>query len=115
MPIPVSETLSVDRDANLAVLAELARIAAQIEQRLAQPHLVGMHVLDARRAIDDERIAVLRRERVERALEFIHERGDRNGLQMQVEPAGFDLREVEDVVDEREQVPRRAEYPSQRL
>src|SRR5262245_43243253 len=51
-------------DRHVAVLSELVGIARQVEQRLPEPGLVGMHRAEVRWAISDYAIAILRRHRL---------------------------------------------------
>ena len=104
---PVRDACHFDRD--VATLRELVGVAHEIEQRLADARLVGMHVADVRRAMDDDFVAVLGCHRPDRRNHVVHQRADREALDVQVHSAGFDLREVEDVVDELEKMMRRAQ------
>ena len=87
-----------------ALLRELARVAQQVEERLAQFGHVGTHHPDARGTLDLQHVAVLRDERLHRRCHFLHQLRHVELLQKERHLASFDLREIEDVVDQAEQV-----------
>ena len=125
MPMPVSVTaiviqsrpssvalLAVDGDG--AVIGKLVGVAEEVEQRLPDPDLVGMHHPD-RSAMDCDLVAVLRRQRL-RGLDHVSDqRLDGKGIQVQLHSSGLDLGEVENVVDQGEQVAARAEHAIERF
>ena len=59
--------------------------------------------------MDDDFVGVLGCHRPDRRNHVVHQRADREALDVQVHSAGFDLREVEDVVDELEKMMRRTQ------
>ena len=119
MPMPVSATAMVlppprmNRDG--AALRELVGIAHEIEQRLPQPHRVGMQRPDRPIAEDHELIAILRRQRLDCLDHALDERRKREIFELQLHPTGLDLGEVEDVVDQSEQVTTSTEHAVKRL
>src|SRR3984893_15502345 len=119
MPMPVSATAMVlppprmNRDG--AALRELIRIAHEIEQRLPQPHRVGMQRPDRPIAEDHELVAILRRQRLDCLDHALDERRKREIFELQLHPTGLDLGEVEDVVDQSEQMTTSTEHAVKRL
>ena len=97
------------------MLGELVCVAHEIEQRLADSGLVGMHLADILRTVDDDFVAVLRRHGADRGDYVVDQRRDGEGLDVHVHPAGFDLRQVQNVVDEFQQMVRRTQYALQRF
>jgi hypothetical protein len=88
----------------LALFRELAGIAQQIEQYLLEPHGVGGERTQVLLRFDDEAVLVLLGELSRRADDFIDEPSQINRLGIELELAGFDLREVQYLVDEAEEV-----------
>ena len=126
MPMPVSVTAIVThsrpasvarlaRDGHRAALGELVGVAREIEQRLPDPRLVGAHGAEVGRAIDHHLVAVLRRHRADGLHHVVDQRRDRERLEVEVHLAGLDLGQVENVVDQREQVPGGAQHALERL
>ena len=70
---------------------------------------------EVRPAIDDNTIAVLRRHRLDRLGHVLDQRRQREQFEVKLHSPRLDLGEVQNVVDQREQVPARAEYPIERL
>ena len=66
-------------------------------------------------AVDDETVAVLRRHRLDRLGHILDHRREREGFEVKLHAPGLDLRQVENVVDQGEQVPARAEHAVERL
>ena len=93
-----------DGQADRAVVGELGGVGEQVEQRLADLGLVGVHRADVVGARDDQRVAVLLHQRLDDRLDVPHELADLERLQEQVHPPGLDLGEVQDVVDQPQQV-----------
>ena len=92
------------RQHDLAALGELDRVGEQVEEDLAQPRQVGA---DRHRDIAFEhvrRVEVLlgcaHADEIERRLDAI---AQVERMRLDVHPPGLDLREVEDVVDDREE------------
>ena len=115
-PMPVSRTrkrqhralarerLAAHRDDDLAALGELDRVGEQVEQDLAQP---GHVAADRRRHVALEDVGDVetllgraRADQVERRLDAL---AQVERMRLDVHPPGLDLREVEDVVDDRQQ------------
>ena len=113
MPMPVSRTEMRDRvgllarlddDRDAAALGELDRVAGEVEQHLAQSRRVAD---DARRqalvdiAADFEPLGLgARAEQLDRLLD---EGRERERPRRQIEPAGLDLGEIENLLDQRQQ------------
>jgi len=87
-----------------AMLSELARIAQQIEERLAQLHHVGQDRPGAVRTVDDEPVFVRRGERLGDRDDLTDQVGDADGLDKEFDLPRLDLRVVEDEVDHGDQV-----------
>ena len=116
--MPVSRTAKCERDAcprrrgsastrtiDLALLGELDRVREQVEQHLPQPRRVADDRRPARSSSTRQPSSTpfsdgARRDDVERALDAL---AQVERLALELEPAGLDLREVEDVVDDVEQ------------
>ena len=93
-------------DADVAALGELGRVGRVVEHRLAQPRRVADQPVRRVGVVDFDRQALgLRLFRDQRAHLVEHGR-QREVHMLQAQLPGFDLRQVEDVVDDREQVPR---------
>ena len=86
------------------MVGELGGVGEQVEQRLPDLGLVGVHRADVVGALDHQRVAVLLDQRLDDRLDVPDELADLERLQEQVHPAGLDLGEVQDVVDQPEQV-----------
>ena len=113
--IVIQSAAGLGGDGDGAFLGELVGVARQVEQRLAKPDLVGVDRAEVRPAIDDNTIAVLRRHRLDRLGHVLDQRRQRERFEMKLHSPRLDLGEVENVVDQREQVPARAEHPIERL
>ena len=89
---------------NGAVLGELGGIAQQVEQHL--PHLgqVGVHGADVRGAVDGERIVLLLHQGLHRVDDILEHGSNIKGLRIHFHLARFDLRKVEHIVDEGQQL-----------
>ncbi len=95
----------IDLEAHAARLGELDRVADQVHQDLADPRRIRAHVrrrLARDGDLEPEPLAggVL----AEQALDLAHEIGQRERHRLEHQLPRLDLREVEDVVDEAEQV-----------
>jgi hypothetical protein len=90
------------RDAQLdaATLGELGGVREQVEQRLTEFGLVGVHRAQVVRTRDDEGVAVLLDQRLHDGDHVLYQPPDLEVLQEEVHPAGLDPGEVEDVVDQ---------------
>ncbi len=94
----------VDRDRHAALLRELDGIGGQVDQHL--PKAAGVadeSVGDTRIDVEVEAEPLLARPQDERVERVAQRRPQREGGRVEIEPAGFDFREVEDVVDDRQQ------------
>ena len=80
--------------ANRACLGELTGVAQQVEQDLAQPHVVGVYRADPVGTVQLERVVVLLGERPGRAEHLVDDRPDRHALEGQIHLARLDLREI---------------------
>ncbi len=92
------------RERDLAVVAELAGVGQQIHQHLAQLGLVRLHGADVGRAVNLETVAVAVDQRTHRGRDVLDQRGNVERLDEQFGAPGFDLGQIEDVVDQRQQV-----------
>ena len=93
------------------LLALLARLSRDCRKRVWSAWIVPR----SRWAIDDEAVAVLRRHRLDRLGHVLDHGHQRERFEVKLHPPGLDLGEVEDVVDQGEQVPARAEHAVERL
>src|SRR5262249_44708172 len=92
----------LEPDASLG--GELAGVAEEVQQTLPDFNQIGVHEahIVGHRAV--KRILVVARGRLYRAPHFFEQMRDVKGLQMQPHFPSLDLREVEDVINEREEV-----------
>ena len=94
-----------DHERDSAALRELERVRQQILEDLQEPRGIGLErVGDARLDRHRELEVLLRRYRLERVREVVDHSRDRDRLWPHIELAGFDLRQIEDVVDQRQQI-----------
>ena len=82
---------------------------------LPEAGLVGVDRVEVRRAFDSEAIAVLSRHRLDGLNHILDNRRERERFEVKLHAPRLDLGEVEDVVDQGEQVPARAEHAVKRL
>src|SRR6516225_448914 len=102
-PVPtVSDPARPQPD--LAFLGELAGIAQQVEQYLPQPHGVHGQCTEVLLGVDDEAVLVLLGQLASRADHLLDQWCQLHGLWVEFELTGFDLREVEYLVDEAKKV-----------
>src|SRR5262245_49542136 len=102
---PVASVRDLARpERHFAFFRELAGIAQKIEQDLLEPHGVGGEGAQVLLRVDDEAVLVLFGELTGGADHLVDESGHIDALGIELELAGFDLREVEDLVDEAQQV-----------
>ena len=107
--------MRLDRDDHLAVLGELDRVAEQVDQDLAQPgHVADDHF----GCLRGDQVGQLQPllgspggQQVERALDAL---AQVKRLMLEFQLVGLDLREIEDVVDDRQQAIRRCRGRSRR-
>src|SRR5262249_19933530 len=85
---------------NLALLRELAGVAQQIEKNLLEPQGVCVERANALLGFNNEPVLVLLGELTGGADDLIDKSCQINTLGIEFELAGFDLREVEYLVDE---------------
>jgi hypothetical protein len=97
------------------VFRELVGIARQVEQRLPEAGLVGVHRAQVSRTIDYDPIGVLRRHRFDRLGHVLDQGGQRERFEVKLHSPRLDLRQVEDVVDQGKQVAGGAQHPIERL
>src|SRR6185437_642091 len=91
--------------AHAAVPGELDRVGQQVAQNLPQPLPVGEYLGgDVRVDADPEVETLLRGQRQEDRLELLGQPSQREALEIHVHLAGLDLRQVEYVIDQLEQV-----------
>ena len=94
-----------DGEADFALVGELDRVAQQIDQHLAQPQGIGEHGFGQGLNQFRLQLQLLRGGlRAHRGGDFGHQLHRRARGWLDLELSGFDLREVEDVVDHRQQV-----------
>ena len=98
----------LDAQAHPAVVGELHRIAQQIDQGLRQPRGIAMQVVGRMVGIHHQLQALLACLRAHQVDHPDHHVVEREGLLLQHHLAGFDLGQVQDVVDDLQQVLRRA-------
>src|SRR6516165_9739176 len=114
MPMPVSGYRKVDPatpvrhlaypQGDLALLRELAGIAQEIEQDLPQPHGIGGECAEVLLRFDNEAILVLLGELSCGADDLIDEACQIDRFGIEFELTGFDLRQVQYLVDEAQEV-----------
>ena len=114
-PVAAILLFLVSGDGDGALFGELVGVAHEVQQRLPQPHLVGVHHPDRGVAMNHDLVAVLRRQRLDRLDDRVDQRRQSKTIQIKLHPPGLDLGEVEDVVDQGEQVAARAEHAVERL
>ena len=102
-------------NADRAALREFIRVAHEVEKSLPQPHGVSVQRPDCAIATDRHAVLVLGRKRLNGLDHAVDERRKREIFQLQLHAASLDLGEIEDVVDQREQMPAGAEHPVERL
>src|SRR5262245_23598738 len=100
---------------DLALFRELAGIAQEIEQNLLEPHRVRGERAQVLLRFDDEAVLVLLGELSRGADDLINKPCQINRLGIEFELAGFDLREVQDLVDEAKEVGPGGIHAAQRL
>ena len=93
------------------LLALLARLSSDCRKRVWSAWIVPRSAV----AIDDEAVAVLRRHRLDRLGHVLDHGHQRERFEMKLHPPCLDLGQVENVVDQGEQVPARAEHAVERL
>jgi hypothetical protein len=97
------------------LLGELTGIAQQVEQDLPQPHGVHGQRTEIGRGLDYEAVLVLLSELPRGADDLVDQPGQIHGGGIELKLTGFDLREVEHLVDEAKEVSASAIHTLQRL
>ena len=92
------------REGHGPVLREFRRVAQQVDQALLELGEIGAHGADVWGAFDNERVAVLLHQRFDDRANLIDQPGEIDLLEIDVHAAGFDLRKIEDAVDQPQQV-----------
>src|SRR5262249_28069439 len=92
------------RKLDLARFGELASVARQVEQYLPQPHAVHGQSADVPLGINDEAVLVLLGKLPGGADDVVDQRCQLHGLWVELELSGLDLRQIEHLIDEAEQV-----------
>ena len=82
---------------------------------MPQPHLVGMQRPDRSVAIGGDLIGIPYRQWFDSLDHVGDQRCEREGFELQLHPASLDLGQVQDVIDQREQVPACTEHAIERL
>src|SRR5262249_50747562 len=85
---------------DLALLCELAGVAQEVEQDLAQPHGIDRDRAQALLRLDDKTVLVLLGELARGADDLVDQRNEAYAFRIEVELAGLDLRQVEHLVDQ---------------
>jgi hypothetical protein len=114
MPMPVSETANSTKVAAIAHLAcrkldlarfgELAGIAEEVEQDLLEPHGVHGERAQVLLRVNDEAVFVLLGKLSRGVDDLVDKPGQIHRLEIEVELAGFDLRKVEYLIDQAQEV-----------
>src|SRR5260221_2344390 len=102
-------------DPDRAVVSELGGIAGEIDERLTQPLRIGMSTAEIDGTVDLDAVAVLLSQRTDGGRDLLDERRGVDRFEMHFHLAGIDLRQVKNIVDQRQQMLRRAKNPFQRL
>ena len=86
------------------VVGELGGVRKKVQQHLAHAGHIRMHASDSRWAFQLERVAVLGHQRLHGRHDVVDERQQLERFGEQLHLSGFDLREVEHVVNQRQEV-----------
>ena len=95
---------SGDSQCHRPALGELAGVAEEVEQHLAQAHLVAAHGRGAQVALEREPIGILVRQRLSGDDKVARHDDKVEVLLVKLDLAGLDLREVKHVVDKAEEM-----------
>ena len=114
-PIVLARPFAPRLERDRAALGELARVAQKVEHDLAQANRVGPHPAEILGQPHLEPVAVLGRERLGRDEDVAQHGGHLDILDAELELAGLDLGQVEDLVDQLQQVPAGAVDAIERL
>src|SRR5688572_7413625 len=94
-----------DRQLDAALVRELEGVRQQVLQNLQQPLLVGNRAArQLRIQVDRQAEVLVARDLLEAALQVVGDRRELHRADVERDHAGLDLRQVEDVVDQREQL-----------
>ena len=96
--------LAAGRECDDAALGELAGVREQVEEHLPHAREVRVHRADLLVDLDDQSIVILLDERANGRRRGLDDLADRERLRGELHLPGLDLREIEHVVDQREQV-----------
>ena len=100
----VSDGLGFDE--HLALMRELERVADQVVQYLPDSQRVTPEAVgDRRQRVGDELYVLLDHDGTERLGDFLEHVPQAEGCVLELQPVGFDLREIENVVEDPQQVP----------
>jgi hypothetical protein len=102
-------------DGDSAVVSEFVGIAQQVQKRLPKTHLIRIQGSDRSVTIHRDLVSILCRQWFDGLNHAGDQRCEREGLELQLHATSFDLRQVEEVVDQGEQMPACAEHPIERL
>jgi hypothetical protein len=95
----------IDRELDLPLRGELERVRQQVLEDLLEPlHVRVHHLRSAVPGADLEGDVLLRRDLPERSVDVVADVDDRDRVGLDLQLARFDLREVEDLADEREEI-----------
>jgi hypothetical protein len=108
MPVSATAMVTQSRPFSCACRASMVMLpwsvnllaSQEVQQRLAQPHLVGMQRSNRSIAMNRDLVLVLRRQRLDGLDHVVDERCEREMLELQLHPPGLDLGEVENIVDQ---------------
>src|SRR4029079_13873914 len=94
------------------LLCKLASVAQEVEQDLPQPHGVDGERTKVLLAFDHEAVVILLRKGPRRVDDLIDQRRQIHPIGAKLKLAGFDLREVENLVDEAEKMAAGTMHPA---
>ena len=100
----VAFVVAADLQGQLPVLGEFRCVAQEVEEALPQLDDVGLHRADIGCDLDLERVALLPDQRLHGALDFGDQSRDLDPFRIGVHSPGFDLGEIENIVDEAQEV-----------
>ncbi|MEJ7685928.1 MAG: SpoIIE family protein phosphatase [Variovorax sp.] len=93
---------------HLALVRELGRIGQHIQEHLTNARRISEHVLQSVLTVQHKPVAVLFHQRLHGRRHLVHQLPQSEALDVQLGLPGFDLRQVQHIVDEPEQVLARA-------
>ena len=101
----ISRAGGSDLELDAAFVGELAGVAQQVEKALLELGAVGVKRAERRRTDDFETVRVRRRQRLDDRAHLLDQTGEIDLFEIEVHLAGLDLRQIEDVVDQAEEMP----------